>query len=605
LRVLLVEDSEDDALLLLRELRSGGFEPVHERVDTAKGLADALKNRKWDIVISDYSIPGFGGLEALKIFKKTRLDIPFIIVSGNIGEDIAVEAMKSGAQDYIMKGNLKKLVPAVERELREAESRRMRRAAEERVTVLSNLLNHSSDAICVVDPGSGSFLECNEGASGIFGFGREELLSRAVIDILERLNSPSLWKGHAREVEEKGPILFEDIAKRKSGEKFPVEISAKFVEQGSGSYIVAAVRDITDRKLAEADRLRFTTAIESATDAIVVTDTDWVILYVNSAFEYITGYAWNEAVGQKMSMLRSGKHEECFYEGINKTLRSGKVWSGRITNKRKDGTLYEEDTTISPAKDASGKIVNYVAVKRDVTEKLRLESIAEAVNVMDNIGYVFSGLRHEIGNPINSIKMTLNVLKKNLDKYDREIVMEYIDRALSESSRVEYLLKTMKSFNMFERPEKEMVEAASFIYNFYKLIFGDCMKKGIKAARSVDPDVKFFYADPRALQQVLLNIFTNAMDACEGRENPAIDLTVSRAEDMIRIRISDNGKGIGKKQMDNLFKPFHTSKVKGTGLGLVICKKMLAEMGGVMAINSEEGVGTTVDIFIPEGKACE
>src|SRR5574341_1217348 len=120
LRILLVEDSEDDALLLLRELKRGGYEPRYERVETPDAMREALANREWDIVISDYVLPSFSGLAALEVLNESGLDLPFIIVSGNIGEDIAVGAMRAGAHDYIIKGNLARLVPAVERELRDA-----------------------------------------------------------------------------------------------------------------------------------------------------------------------------------------------------------------------------------------------------------------------------------------------------------------------------------------------------------------------------------------------------------------------------------------------------------------------------------------------------
>jgi DNA-binding NtrC family response regulator len=116
LHILIVEDSEDDALFLLRELKRGGHEPVFERIETAEAMKEALDNRTWDVIISDYSMPQFSGLAALNLLKEIGLDIPFIIVSGNIGEDVAVGAMKAGAHDYIMKGNLARLVPAVERE---------------------------------------------------------------------------------------------------------------------------------------------------------------------------------------------------------------------------------------------------------------------------------------------------------------------------------------------------------------------------------------------------------------------------------------------------------------------------------------------------------
>ena len=130
LRVLIVEDSEDDALLLLMELRKGGYKTDSERVETREAMVDALKRREWDIIISDYVMPRFTGIDALRVSKETDLDAPFFIVSGNIGEDVAVEAMKAGAHDYIVKGNLTRLVPAVERELRDAETRRERKRAE-------------------------------------------------------------------------------------------------------------------------------------------------------------------------------------------------------------------------------------------------------------------------------------------------------------------------------------------------------------------------------------------------------------------------------------------------------------------------------------------
>lgn len=138
LRVLIVEDSEDDAALLLRELKQGGYDPLYERVDTAAAMIAALERQPWQIVIADYSMPHFNGLDALKLLKERGLDLPFILVSGTIGEDKAVAAMKAGAHDYLMKDNLARLVPAVERELREAEARR--RAQETEQTLSQRLL---------------------------------------------------------------------------------------------------------------------------------------------------------------------------------------------------------------------------------------------------------------------------------------------------------------------------------------------------------------------------------------------------------------------------------------------------------------------------------
>jgi PAS domain S-box-containing protein len=478
LRVLIVEDSEGDALLLIRELGRGGFDPVSERVDTREAMQKALRDRKWDVVISDYVMPRFSGLDALGVLRESGNDLPFIIVSGNIGEDIAVSAMKAGAHDYLIKGNLKRLAPAVERELRDAEVRRACRQAEE------------------------------------------------------------------------------------------------------GRLLLAA-------------------AIESTVDAVVITNARGFIQYINAAFEQTTGYAKSEAIGGTLHILDSGKHDEDFFRGLRETLNREGVWSGRLFNKKKDGTLYLEDATCSAVKDLAGNSINYVSVKRDVTEKVRLESIAEAVNMMDNIGYIFSGVRHEIGNPVNTINMTLSLLKEKLGTIDQPTVEKYLDRALEGISRIDYLLRSLKNFNMYEKPARKNLPIEGFMNNVLALVGEDFKAKGIGLVISRDPNAEVCYADPRALQQVLINLLTNAADALHGRRDPNVAISLFRSDGTVRFRVEDNGCGISEEKQKDLFKPFLTSKVKGTGLGLVIVKKMLAQMNGTIEISSRKDEGTAVDIYLP------
>jgi PAS domain S-box-containing protein len=478
LRVLIVEDSEGDALLLIRELGRGGFDPVSERVDTREAMHEALRSRKWDVVISDYVMPQFSGLDALNVLRESGIDLPFIIVSGNIGEDIAVSAMKAGAHDYLIKGNLKRLAPAVERELRESEVRRARKQAEEERTLL-------------------------------------------------------------------------------------------------------------------------VAAIKSTVDAVVVTNAQGFIQYVNAAFELITGYSKSEALGRTLHLLDSGKHDEAFYRELREAINREGVWSGRLFSKKKDGTLYLEDCTYSAVKDTAGTIINYVSVKRDMTEKVRLESIAEAVNMMDNIGYIFSGVRHEIGNPVNTINMTLSLLKEKLGTIDQPTVEKYLDRALEGISRIDYLLRSLKNFNMYEKPERKNVPIEAFMNNVLALVGEDFRAKGIKIVLSRDPNAEVCYADPRALQQVLINLLTNAADALNGRPNSNVTISLFKQDSNVRLRVEDNGCGISMEKQKDLFKPFFTSKTNGTGLGLVIVKKMLTQMNGAIEISSTKDVGTAVEVYLP------
>ncbi len=380
------------------------------------------------------------------------------------------------------------------------------------------------------------------------------------------------------------------------------EAEAVFDQAGEAISVIGTVQDITERKRAEEELFRLATAVESAADAVVITDSArGIIQYVNPAFEQITGYERGEVLGRDLHLLDSGKHEEAFYRDIRETLEQEGVWTGRLVNKKKDGTLYEEECTYSPVKNESGEITNYISIKRDVTEKARLESIAQAVDTMNNIGYIFSGVSHEIGNPINAISMTLSNMKKKLDTLSRERLAEYIDSLITLASRVGDLLKNLKTFNMYEMLKPQNIEIRAFMQAFLSMVKNDFEAKGTLINYVIDAEIPQLHADPRALQQVLLNVLTNAADALEERQNPRILIHVSGDAGIVRIRVQDNGKGIEESRMKSLFTPFFTTKEHGTGLGLVIIKKMLAKMNGTVAITSRFNEGTVVEIALPAG----
>lgn len=383
------------------------------------------------------------------------------------------------------------------------------------------------------------------------------------------------------------------IADRKEGKLQEKQI--KFIEK-----VMPIVGEALHRFIVEEDHNRLMVASEASPDAIVITDSLGKIEYTNPAFERMTGYTREEVAGHDLHILDSDKHTDEFYSGIRNRTMQGKGWSGRMISKKKNGTLYHEECTISPVRDMTGRTINYASIRSDITDRLRLESIAEAVNTMENIGYVFTGIRHEIGNPVTALKMTLNLLLRNFDKYSRDAVLGYLERCLEEISKVEYLLQNLKTFNMYEEPEIKLVVLKDFLGKFLSLLNTNYKNKRINIKSSIEPGVEFCFTDPRALQQVLMNIFTNAVDSCEMKDNPEISITLTRSSGTVRLRMSDNGCGMTKEQMENLFKPFHTTKIRGTGLGLVIAKKLLAKMDAHIEITSRLNEGTDVDILLPE-----
>ncbi len=238
---------------------------------------------------------------------------------------------------------------------------------------------------------------------------------------------------------------------------------------------------------------------------------------------------------------------------------------------------------------------------RNITEKMRLESIANAVNTMDNLGYVFSGIRHEIGNPINSAKMALSVLKENIYEFPIETILEFVERSMDELLRVESLLKSLRNINMYEKPVPESINLAKFLDRFISLVWEDFSNSGIRINTTFHPNAQFAFVDSRALQQVLLNIFTNAADAMVNSNKKIIDVSTICQHGFLWLRISDTGCGISQENRDDIFKPFFTTKTQGTGLGLVISRKMLAQMNCTIDIEANSEGGTTVAISIPEG----
>ena len=266
LHVLIVEDSENDLKLLLEELRQRGYEAVYERVQNAAELTAALNRHAWDVVLSDYVLPQFSGPEALKLLREKGLDVPFIAISGTYGEEAAVDMMKAGANDYIVKTNLSRLVPAIERELEVAQTRRARAHAEAAMQFLAAIVESTDDAIYgkALD---GTIISWNKAAERIFGYTAGEIIGHSVsilypidrrdelIDIMERIKRGQRVG------------LYETVRLRKDGHFIPVSVTVSPVQDTSGKIVggSAISRDITLRKRDEAERFRL---IEELTESL-------------------------------------------------------------------------------------------------------------------------------------------------------------------------------------------------------------------------------------------------------------------------------------------------------------------------------------------------
>lgn len=237
---------------------------------------------------------------------------------------------------------------------------------------------------------------------------------------------------------------------------------------------------------------------------------------------------------------------------------------------------------------------------QDITDRHRLAAIDEATEMMNNIGCLFSGIRHEIGNPLNSIKMALTVLQNNINKYSPEEIDVYFNRISGEIIKMETLLKSLKNFSMFETPRTSDIDLAMFFDNLMQLLGADIRAKKVEIRIEIAPEAKRIMVDPRALQHVTMNLFANALDAMAETQNPVLLVRSQSRGNVILLSITDNGCGMSDELSRDAFKPFFTTKPHGTGLGLVISKKMLTQMHCGIELVSEKGLGTTFHLTLPK-----
>jgi PAS domain S-box-containing protein len=996
LQCLLVEDSADDAELLLRALRTGGFDVTWERVETAGAMRAALDRQPWDLIIADHSMPQFSGLAALEVLKTSGLDLPFILISGTMGEEQAVAAMRAGVHDYFIKGRLALLIPAVERELQNAAARREQRKAAatllESKQQLQTYIDNAGDAIYVVERATGRIQNCNARACLELGYSRAELLQLTTMDIEAQLSSgavvalhqqqkageprtitgthrrkdgtlfpveirlsslapaqPELILSIVRNITERqraeqalrksevefrttfemasigmaqanphtgrfqrvnqkmcaitgytaeellkmsvrdvtypddrqadgqlfqrvikgaqpdyqiekryvrkdGSLVWvsinmtvirnadgrpvhtmatiEDITarkqaeeaiqrervlsdtiidsipgtfylldehgryarwntyqreeilgkpddqmsgmnaldtihpedraliqarianvlqdgkeetvegrvllrggpafiwmlmtgrrmmiadrpflvgtgiditarkqavealqryamaveqssdgiaitdmegklvlvnnawaqmhgceisgqvgqplalnhtpeqmardvipfnaallqhgshiaevghRRKDGTTFPTRMSGTLMKDEHGKLVgmVGIARDITEQMRTEQEHLRLSTAIEQAAETVVITDTTGTILYANPAFEKVTGYTRAEAYGQNPRVLKSGKQDAEFYRNMWALLTAGEVWAGHLINKRKDGALYEEDATISPVLDAKGQIINYVAVKRDVTREVALETQNRQAAKMEAIGRLAGGVAHDFNNQLQVILGNVELILAGLPT--EHPIQADLHEIQASARRSADLTRQLLAFSRKQTIEPVVLELNAAIGQSLKMLnrlIGENISLNF-LAQSVAENV---FMDPGQLDQLLANLVVNARDAIPGSGTISINVTNRMLQesdcqgridfippgDYVVLTVRDDGAGMTPEIQSHIFEPFFTTKAlgKGTGLGLAMVFGIVKQNNGAITVHSAPQQGTTFTIYLPRVRAA-
>ena len=364
--------------------------------------------------------------------------------------------------------------------------------------------------------------------------------------------------------------------------------------------------DLTDHKRAEAGRLMLESAISQVDAMIVITDAAGTMQYVNPAFETVTGYTRGEALGRSTSILKSGEHDGSFYRDLWDTISSGKAWKGTFVNKRKDGTRFTEEATISPVFDERGAIVNYVAAKHDRTREMLLESQLRQAQKMESVGRLAGGVAHDFNNMLQVIgsyvELSLELAAPDGTLYG---YLEQVQAAVKRSADLTGQLLAFARKQTTSPRVLALNDAVASSLKILQRLIGEDVELAW-APGAGGPSVKM---DPTQLYQVLANLAINARDAIAGVGRLTIETNVAFLDEEFcalhpegmpgpyaLLAVSDTGRGMDKETQAHIFEPFFTTKKvgEGTGLGLATVYGIVKQNNGFIIVQSEPGQGLIV-----------
>jgi PAS domain S-box-containing protein len=364
------------------------------------------------------------------------------------------------------------------------------------------------------------------------------------------------------------------------------------------------------------ERARLVTAIEQAAEGIIVTDTEWVILYANPAFERITGYGRSEIIGQHAHVFKTDKHEQSFHRKFRDTdtLSQGEMWSARMTNERKDRSLYEVEVTASPVRDDSGNVINYVAIHRDITLEVKLERELRQAQKMEAIGRLAGGIAHDFNNVLMGI---IGYTEMALSKAPvGDPIRHYLQRVLDGGFRASDLVKQILTFSRQTEQERKLVDIAPTVSEGLKLLCSTLPSTiEIQQDIALAPEEGVVLADPTQIHQVLMNLCANAAHAMRAKGGVlSVKLSAMEADAQlvslyheltegphVCLTVSDTGHGMDTAVMERIFDPYFTTKKigEGTGMGLAVVQGIVKSWGGAISVSSEPDKGTTFNVFLP------
>jgi PAS domain S-box-containing protein len=618
LRVLVIEQAIADAELNLSELQRAGFKCRPHIVGTLEELSDRLRRFHYDIVLAEYRLAGWTGMDAFSEVRKSGSDVPFILITGTLGEETAVECIKQGVTDYVLKGHLARLPVVVSRALKEKTLRDARAFMVDalRQSEANSLFLFANNPLpmWVFDSKSLQFLQVNDSAVDHYGYTHIEFLQMSITDL-----HPT----------EEVPRLLRTLQERTAGDKtggqwhhrlknnsmIDVDIFLHSKEYAGQSTVLVVAQDITERKRTETERQKFFTLVENSRDFIAVSDLKDNLEYVNPAGRALLGMGGPESV--------PGTHSQDYVvpedltlvqETIFPAIFSSGYWKGELRFRhRQTGQTIPVDCVAFQVKDPETEEIRSIAtVSRDITERRSLEQQLRQAQKFEAIGQLAGGIAHDFNNVIGAI-LGWAELGEEQAASSGETYAGYFKKIHSQCDRVTGLVRQLLAFARRQILEPRNFSLNQSVRDVVNLVEG-LIGKDIELRTSLADDLAVVLVDPTQIEQVLMNLCINSRDAMPNGGRLSIETSNAEfsPEDcrqnaalepgkFASLSVSDTGIGMNAGVRERIFEPFFTTKGigKGTGLGLATVYGIVKQHGGFIQVTSEPGKGSTFRIFMP------
>lgn len=613
LKILFVEDNPSDLRMIKDFILEGNIMFDSVVVETHEDYVDAINSYKPDIILSDYNLPKFNGMEALNIRNLLLPDTPFILITGSINEETAVNSLKSGADDYILKDNLRRLNNAIMNALEQKRATRERELAEKRLMESEKIYRYmfakNPQPMWIYDVETLSFLEVNYAAVNLYGYSRDEFLSMKVNDV--RVNHKDYIISDNTRTGPKYGYETDIENRRKDGSIILTETSSHSFSFNYRPARHVLVRDITAQRQSESRVRLLSRAIEQSPVCVMITDRSGLIEYVNPRFTELTGYLLEDLIKDESRIITPDVNEKNFYYTLFEKISKGSIWQGEFQNMKKNGELFWAKTDISSIMNENGEISKYIILMEDVTERKALLAdyikAKERAEESDRLKTAFlHNISHEIRTPLNAIMGFSQMLTdQELTKDDRVSFSDIIQKS---GQQLLVIINDIVNISALEAGQ-ETCNKKSF--NFNDLIRQICNQFSIKTKEqglsinlnlAISDENAYINSDEIKFIQILSNLLTNAF---KFTHKGYVEVGYELQKEKVQFYVKDTGIGIPDDMHDEIFKRFRqievgdSRKYGGSGLGLPISKAYVKLLGGDIWLDSVVGEGTTFYFTLP------